>query len=339
MTAPSSHTASPHTATLDAQVRAQAVDWLLKLQSGQMSQEAQLAFQHWQNSHPQHAQAWARLTDIQHTFGQLQHKQLAKQVLTRVEQTSRRKTLKTLGTLGLLLPAGWLGVHSLPVLCWRAGYQTAVGEQKHLQLQDGTRLVLNTDTALDVHYGDVHYGDVHYQAQRQITLHQGEVWLETGHQDKRTLVVTTPHGQLVPLGTRFNVHVQARQTILAVTEGAVRIQLANGQSSVVPAGQQRAFSHDLLGRASAVSDSVGYWQQGMLLAQEMPLETLLAELARYRHGVIRCHPDLKQITVSGAFPLRDTDAALDLLQKTLPVNIVARSRLWIMVEPAASAAS
>jgi transmembrane sensor len=331
MTTPNPHV---HAATLDAQVRAQAVDWLLKLQSGQMSNEAMLAFEHWQNSHAQHAQAWAKLTDIQHTFGQLQHKQLAKQVLTRVEQTSRRKTLKTLGTLGLLLPAAWLGVYSQPVLRWRAGYQTALGEQKHLQLQDGTRLVLNTDTALDVHYGDEHY-----QAQRQITLHQGEVWLETGHQDKRTLVVTTPHGQLVPLGTRFNVHVQARQTILAVTEGAVRIQLANGQSSVVPAGQQRVFSHDILGRASAVSDSVGYWQQGMLLAQEMPLETLLAELARYRHGVIRCHPDLKQIKVSGAFPLRDTDAALDLLQKTLPVNIVARSRWWIMVEPAARAAA
>jgi transmembrane sensor len=323
--------ASPHSQppTLDAQVRAQAVDWLLKLQSGHMNQEAQQAFQHWQNSHPQHAQAWARLTQIQQTFGELQHKPLAKQVLNRVEQTSRRKTLKTLGslgTLGLLLPAAWLGVRSLPLQ--RAGYQTAVGEQKHLQLQDGTRLVLNTDTAVDVHY----------QAQRQITLHQGEVWLETGHQDKRPLVVTTPHGQLVPLGTRFNVNVQARQTILAVTEGAVRIQLANGLSSVVQAGQQRAFSHDELGRASAVSDNVGYWQQGMLLAQEMPLETLLAELARYRHGVIRCHPDLKQMTVSGAFPLRDTDAALDLLQKTLPVNIVARSRWWIMVEPAARAA-
>jgi transmembrane sensor len=334
MTTPSPYPQAAHAATLDAQVRAQAVDWLLKLQSGQMSQEAQLAFQHWQNSHPQHAQAWARLTDIQHTFGQLQHKQLAKQVLSRIEQTSRRKTLKTLGTLGLLLPAGWLGVHSQPMLRWRAGYQTAVGEQKHLQLQDGTRLVLNTDTALDVHYGDVHY-----QAQRQITLHQGEVWLETGHQDKRALVVNTPHGQLVPLGTRFNVNVQAGQTTLAVTEGAVRIQLANGQSSVVPAGQQRAFSYDILGRASAVSDSVGYWQQGMLLAQEMPLETLLTELARYRHGVIRCHPDLKQIKVSGAFPLRDTDAALDLLQKTLPVNIVARSRWWIMVEPAARTAA
>lgn len=320
-----------HTPTLDAQVRAQAVDWLLKLQSGQMSKETLLTFEHWQNSHPQHAQAWARLTQIQHTFGQLQHKALAKQVLTRVDQTSRRKTLKTLGTLGtlgLLLPATWLGVHNLPMLRWRAGYQTAVGEQKHLRLQDGTRLVLNTDSAVDVHY----------QAQRQITLHQGELWLETGHQDKRTLVVSTPHGQLVPLGTRFNVYVQSRQTTLAVTEGAVRIQLANGQSSVVQAGQQRAFSHDVLGRASAVSDSVGYWQQGMLLAQEMPLQTLLAELARYRHGVIRCHPALKQMTVSGAFPLRDTDAALDLLQKTLPVNIVARSRLWIMVEPAASTA-
>lgn len=328
MTAQAPQSPKSHSPTLDQHVRAQAVDWLLKLQSGEATKDALLAFEHWQKSHPQHAQAWDRLTQIQHTFGQLQHKDLAKQVLTKIDQASRRKTLKTLGTLGLLLPSAWLGIHSLPMLRWRAEYQTAVGEQKHLQLQDGTRLVLNTDSAVDVHY----------QAQRQITLHQGEVWLETGHQDKRILVVTTPHGQLVPLGTRFNVNVQARQTTLAVAEGAVRIQLANGQSSVVQAGQQRTFSHDILGRASVASESVGYWQQGMLLAQEMPLEALLQELARYRHGVIRCHPDLKQMAVSGAFPLRDTDAALDLLQKTLPVNIVAPSRYWIMVEPAAKVA-
>ena len=249
-------------------------------------------------------------------------------MLTRIDHTERRKALKTLGVLGLMLPGAWLGYRTLPMERWRAEYQTAVGEQKHLQLQDGTRLVLNTDSAVDVHY----------QSQRQITLHQGELWLETGHSDKRTLVVTTPHGQLVPLGTRFNVNVQARQTTLAVTEGAVRIQLSNGQSCVVQAGQQRAFSHDILGHPSVVSESVGYWQQGMLLAQDMPLDALLTELARYRHGVIRCHPDLKQMAVSGAFPLQDTDAALDLLQKTLPVKIVAPSKFWIMVEPAVEAA-
>jgi len=151
------------------------------------------------------------------------------------------------------------------------------------------------------------------------------------------LVVTTPHGQLVPLGTRFNVRLSAERTTLAVSEGAVRIDLRNGQSTVVQAGQQRAFANDAFEQMRLADQRVGYWQQGMLLAQDMPLNDLLKELARYRHGVIRCHPDLQRMTVSGAFPVNNTDAALDLLQKTLPVKVVAPSRYWIMIEPASAA--
>lgn len=312
---------------LSQQVLEQAVDWLLQLQTGKPDASLLAAFEHWHASHPQHAHAWARLGEIQKPFGQVTHKAFARQVLSRLAQTERRNALKKLGTLGLLLPSAWLGYRALPLERWGAEYQTAVGEQKHLSLDDGTRLVLNTDSAVDIQY----------QAQRQIVLRQGEIWVETGHRDKRALVVVTPHGQLVPLGTRFNVKLTEGQTRLAVTEGAVRIQLANGQSTVVNAGEQRAFGKDTLEQAGGQDQGVGYWQQGMLLAQDMPVGDLLKELARYRHGVIRCHPDLKRMTVSGAFPLKDTDAALDLLQKTLPVRVVAPSRYWIMVEPAATA--
>lgn len=311
----------------DQQVLAQAVDWLLKLQSEENTAATLEAFEHWQTSHPQHAEAWSRLTQIQQTFGRVQRKDLAKQVLTRIAYSSRRNALKKLGTLSILLPSAWLAYRTLPLERWRAEYQTAVGEQKHLQLNDGTRLVLNTDSAVDIQYHE----------QRQIQLHHGEVWLETGHQDNRTLVVVTPHGQLVPLGTRFNVKLSSARTTLAVEEGAVRIELANGQGTVVQAGHQRAFSSNAIEQVSAADQSAGYWQQGMLLAQDMPLNDLLKELARYRHGVIRCHPDLKRMTVSGAFPLKDTDAALDLLQKTLPVRVIAPSPYWIMIEPANAA--
>ncbi|MDP8568345.1 FecR domain-containing protein [Methylophilus aquaticus] len=316
----------PAMETPDQQVLAQAVDWMLKLQSGELSAEAQQAFEHWYASHQQHAAAWQRLLAVQQTFAQVPHKDLAKTVLAKVERTARRKVLKSLATLAILSPAAWLGYRTLPLERWRAGYQTAVGEQKHLQLADGSRLVLNTDSALDAEY----------EAQRQIRLYRGELSLHTGHQDARPLVVITPHGTLTPLGTRFNVKLGNTHTSLAVTEGAVRIRLENGQTNVVLAGQQQSFSRSALGPVRPVDESVSYWQQGMLLAQDMFLADVLAELARYRSGVIRCHPDLRQLKVSGAFPLLDTDAALDLLQKTLPVKIIAPSKLWIMVEPAVS---
>lgn len=312
----------------DKQALEQAVDWLLKLQSEDQPAEIRQACERWQASHPAHAEAWARVTRLQQSFASLPSKKLAKQVLARMDQPSRRKALKTLGALSVLLPAAWLGYRHLPVERWRAAYQTAVGEQKQLTLSDGSRLVLNTGSAIDVRY----------QSLRQIMLYQGELWLETGHRDARPLVVTTPHGTLTPLGTRFNVKLGTKQTTLTVAEGAVRIRLPDGRVSVVRAGQQQSFSDSSFSPLISEADHAGYWQQGMLLAQEMPLGELLTELARYRQGVIRCHPALKNMKVSGAFPLRDTDAALDLLQKTLPVSIVAPSRFWIMVEPAADLA-
>lgn len=306
----------------------QAVDWLLKLQSEAHSPALIHAFEQWLTSHPDHAQAWARVTQLQQTFTELPRKDLVKQVLMRMAPPSRRKALEALGVFSILLPAAWLGYRHLPLERWQAAYQTAVGEQTQLTLSDGSRLVLNTDSAVDVQY----------QSLRHILLYQGELWLETGHPDARPLVVTTPHGTLTPLGTRFNVKLGTTQTTLTVAEGAVRIRLPDGRASVVQAGQQQSFSDSGFSPLSSEADHAGYWQQGMLLAQEMPLGELLTELARYRQGVIRCHPALKNMKVSGAFPLRDTDAALDLLQKTLPVSIVAPSRFWIMVEPTADLA-
>lgn len=64
----------------------------------------------------------------------------------------------------------------------------------------------------------------------------------------------------------------------------------------------------------------------------MRLDALVAELSRYRGGVLRCDPAVGALRVSGAFPLRDTDASLALLAKTLPVRIGGITRYWTVVE-------
>lgn len=43
----------------------------------------------------------------------------------------------------------------------------------------------------------------------------------------------------------------------------------------------------------------------MLMADRMPLAEVLAELARYRRGLLRCDPQLARLAVSGAYPLLD----------------------------------
>jgi len=59
---------------------------------------------------------------------------------------------------------------------------------------------------------------------------------------------------------------------------------------------------------------------------------LVAELARYHRGVLRCDPAAADLTVSGAFPVADTEASLALLAKSLPVRIGRATSYWITVQ-------
>jgi transmembrane sensor len=68
------------------------------------------------------------------------------------------------------------------------------------------------------------------------------------------------------------------------------------------------------------------------VAENMRIADFLAELDRYRSGLLRCAREVAELRVSGVFSLRDTDRALQNLALSLPVNIVYRSRYWVSVE-------
>ena len=80
-----------------------------------------------------------------------------------------------------------------------------------------------------------------------------------------------------------------------------------------------------------VDDSAALWEQGMLVARDQPLAEVLAELARYRHGLLRCDPEVAGLHVSGALSVADTDQALNALELTLPVRVSRLSRYWVTV--------
>jgi transmembrane sensor len=71
-----------------------------------------------------------------------------------------------------------------------------------------------------------------------------------------------------------------------------------------------------------------------LVADAMRLDEFLAELARYRPGLLRCDPEVAGLLVSGVFSVRNTDRALDNLTRALPVAVSYRTRYWVTVQAA-----
>ncbi|WP_330213042.1 FecR domain-containing protein [Pseudomonas sp. Z18(2022)] len=310
---------------IDPLILGEAADWMVQLQSGSATDEDRRAIAQWQGRSVQHAQAWQRAQAILGDFSTVPAA-IAGDTLKRI---GRKKPLGRRQALGLLLAAGpatWLAYRQLPWQQWTADQHTAIGEQKNLTLPDGTRVLINTGSSLNIAFSD---------QVRRIELLKGEVLITTAKDAAhRAFIVQTRHGTARALGTRFSVRVGEQACRVAVTEGAVELLPEHAtQGVIVKAGEQGAFGADRVAAVEPLDVSALTWENGMLLAQHMRLADLLDELGRYRAGVLRCHDSVASLTVSGAFSLRDTDASLHLLQETLPVKVSSLTGYWVTVEP------
>lgn len=311
----------------DPALLSEAADWLLTLRYGDDAARAQANFERWRQQSPAHGQAWARAEAMLGVFAQVPP-DIGKDTFQALQRPNRRRGMGMLGALLLAAPAGWLAWRHMPWREWRADVATATGERKSMVLADGSQLVLNTASAVDI---------VFTAAERRIRLQAGEI-LVTTHADPsptyRPFVVQTPQGTVRALGTRFSVRrLDDHTTRVAVIEQAVDIRPADGASRVLRAGTQADFEAGRIGPEAAVESSATLWEQGMLLARNMRLEDVVAEMGRYRSGVLRCHPAVADLRVSGAVSLADTDAGLALLARSLPLRIEQTTRYWVTVAP------
>lgn len=312
-------------ATPDTAVLEEAAGWLVRFQSETLSAADRAAFERWRGRSAAHAAAWARVEDMLRSFGQVPP-DLGARTLRQLERPGRRQALRSGAGLLLLGPAAWLAWRELPWHEWSADARTATGEQRRMQLADGTRLLLNTATAVNIQYT---------AEQRVIWLRAGEILLTTGKDPApvhRPFIVRTAQGSVQALGTRFMVRDERDGIRVAVFEGAVAIRpAASDAQRVLRAGQQTVFDAQRIEPESAVDTALVSWEDGMLAARNWRLADLVAELARYRRGFLRCDPAVAELRVSGAFPLNDIDAGLRLLEKTLPVRIQRMTPYWVTV--------
>lgn len=312
--------------SIDPLILGEAADWMVQLQSGSATDEDRRAIAQWQARSAQHAQAWQRAEAILGDFNSVPGA-IAGDTLKRI---GRKHTLGRRQALGLLLlagPATWLAYRLKPWQAWTADQHTAIGEQRPLSLPDGTQLLINTNSSLNIAFTD---------QVRRIELLKGEVMITTAKDpapSHRPFIVQTRHGTARALGTHFSVRVGEQRSRVAVIDGAVEMLPAQASGGViVKAGEQSAFGSDGVAAVEALDNSALTWQSGMLLAQQMRLADLLEELGRYRAGVLRCDASVAGLTVSGAFSLRDTDASLRLLQQSLPVSVSSLTGYWVTIE-------
>jgi transmembrane sensor len=318
---------------IDPRAARAAAQWLVRLHAGPLNADEQQAFHAWRASDPAHEAAWQRAELVCSTLAGVPAA-LRQTAEAAPRSPQRRAVLYGLAGLIAAGPALWLASQSAPWQAWRAAIRTARGEIRHMTLPDGTQLVLNTDTAIDVRFDG---------AARLVVLHAGELHVATAHDGAvpaRPFLVRSSNGAVRALGTHFSVRqggsVLAPRTQVSVSEGAVEVLPVQAPDALrrVNAGQQGSFDDSVVAPLSPLAPHAGAWLQGVLIAERMPLGEVLAQVARYRYGVLRCDPVIAAMPVDGIFQLNDPDNILLLLQRSLPIRLARRTRYWITVEAA-----
>ncbi|MGU7773871.1 FecR domain-containing protein [Burkholderia sp. MR1-5-21] len=313
----------------------QAAHWYAALHADGGAGEHRDAWARWLDERPEHRRAWAHIEAVSRRFeplrgeggGERNAAAAAVQVSAK-RMAGRRHVLGCLAALGGTGLAGWMAWRftMLPdrLIAWRSDYRTHVGAQRDILLADGTRVWLNTNSAFDVDYSG---------ARRLLTLTMGEMLIDTG-KDRlgRPFFIATRNGRMQALGTRFTVRQTERFTLLAVFEGRVEIRNRSGHTEVVVAGQQRQFTASAISGAVPADPAREAWSRGVILAEDVTLDALIAELNRYQHGHIGVDPQVAGIRVVGRFPVNDPDQTLAMLERDLPIRVRHTLPWWSTIE-------
>ncbi|WP_455925808.1 FecR domain-containing protein [Pseudomonas putida] len=319
--------------TLEAAVVDKAIHWLVCLRFNPADEQTQCAFEHWLQQRPEHGLAWQRVQGLGDEFAGIPA-QLARQTLDGSKRGMRRReSLKLLGLLATVSATAWLGRDYTPLPALLAQQHSATGEQRSFQLNDGSLVQLNSNSAVD---------SVFDAQKRLIILRRGEIIVNVAADQRsgqtRPFWVQTRDGLMRVQSPRFLARERDDGTLLA---------LQAGTATVFPgASQPDADSGGVVTRTPLLFTSRGVrefndngldawsWSAGVISARNMRLKDFIGELSRYRPGVLRCSDAIAERRVSGTFQLADLDQVLALVAHSLRLSVDYRTRYWVTLTAA-----
>ncbi|MGZ4956342.1 MAG: FecR family protein [Methylobacter sp.] len=295
-------------------VHAQAVDWLLRIRSENCPETERHAFNTWLEESASHRQAYETVLaqwEWMEPFKAMNFPARDAALHYRGKSPRRLFIYSAAATLLLamgltaFMPNGWLGIPHT--------YVAEKGDRQTVTLADGSRIELNTESEVRVHFN---------RWQRSVEIIKGEAFFTVNHDAERPFEVRAGSGRIRDIGTAFEVYIKLGQVIVAVQEGIVEVQ-ASGKRELI-AGQQLAFSNSGEFQTLQGQDIAGLtaWRQGNLVFRNRRLDDVLAEVGRYHDTRIRLQNEtLSKLRVSGTFHTAELDNTLNAIATLLPVTI------------------
>lgn len=328
-----------------ARLRDEARAWLVRLSAGDMEPQERARFERWLNTSPEHRNAfaheqamWRQADHFRELLGPSSwaapDNALAAAGEPEPASPRQRPRLPSRLAAGLALAACLvLAVFGGDIwLALTADFRTGPGEQRQVELPDGSVALLNTNSAIGMDFT---------ANKRRIALLRGEAYFTVAKNPERPFTVLSRDRLTRAVGTAFAVRDDHGEVSVTVTEGRVAVMReaertardAEPRQVALTADQQTVYRNG--GRIAPVrrvdAHALLAWREGKIIVDDMPFEQAIAELDRYRPGriVIASLASL-DAPVSGVFSSGRLESAIGTLAATQGLR-VRRITPWLTI--------
>lgn len=198
-------------------------------------------------------------------------------------------------------------------------FATAIGGHELASLPDGSRVELNTDTAIKAAMGE---------RRRDVWLEKGEAYFEVASHLGREFAVHAGPRTVTVIGTKFGVRRDGARLVIAVVEGRVRLAEGSGasqRSTILSAGEIAVAAERsttlFTGSAEEVRERLA-WRGGRLLFDGSSLAEAAREFNRYnRRQLVIQGTAAAGVRIGGSFEARNVEGFARLLRNAYGLKV------------------
>jgi len=303
--------------------RVAAADWFARMQRADCPAQDRNACRRWRDGDPANEAAYRQMERIFRQTGQLRadpdRQAFMQGVMARSARRGRRRRALRwtagLCTVTAMLVAVGLGWRAWDPAQPERSYASAVGQQRTFTLEDGSRVMLDTDSAVRVRYS---------RKQRNLVLERGQAQFTVAKAVDRPFRVVAGDAAVRAVGTQFQVRRHPDDAVqVSLLEGVVEVSGSKPSDArpaplvILSVGEQLNLTRGGHWVRQALDRQVVEgWTRGELVFRQAQLADLVAEMNRYTTTKMKIgDPGLDDIRLSGVFYGSDQDSLVAALEQ------------------------
>jgi len=326
-----------------AEIRAEAIEWLITFSEKEVDAGGRQRFNEWLRASPENVAMYLRIAALWQDADRIEPKQrrdiekLVSDANTEsnvylfsppVPGNQAARPLRRLSRQGLAAAVLLLVLASLAIV-WNTSfrtptYTTNVGELRTITLEDGSVVTLNADSRMAVSYT---------RTKRLIELTEGQALFRVAKDAVRPFVVQSSDTKVTAVGTQFDVNRKGSGTVVTVLDGRVSVTGPAPESApssrptgpmLVSAGEQAIVTPAQASKHREPHPAnVAAWTTGLLVFDSEPLGEVARAFNRQNaKQLIIDDPELRELRVSGVFPVAGAGAMAEFLRERFGVRVV-----------------